>query len=45
MKITIQQFNNKFGQNAFKIAINNGFNKDELLNQTIKTGAGTYKLK
>lgn len=44
MKITIQQFNDKFGPNAFEIAIDNGFNKDELLNETIKTGAATYKL-
>jgi len=42
-KLTIKEFNNKYGVDAFQLALDNGFDKDELLNEIIKTGAATYK--
>jgi len=42
-KITIKEFNEKYGIDAFQLAIENGFDKDELLNEIIETGAATYK--
>ena len=41
-KSTIEEFNNKYGVDAFQLALDNGFDKDELLNEIIK-GAATYK--
>ncbi len=31
MKLTIEQFNEKYGVDAFQLAIDLGFDKDELL--------------
>ena len=42
-KLTIKQFNEKYGVDAFQLALDNGFDKDELLTEVIKTGAATYK--
>jgi len=42
-KLTIEEFNNKYGVDAFQLALDNGFDKNELLNEIIETGAATYK--